>query len=189
MLYVITGGSGSGKSKYAEDFAVQVRGKQFSSGRLFYVATLCPYRPSGETDPECTARIERHRQMRRDKGFSTVECYCGIGRIETKPCDVVLLECMSNLLANEMYQSEGQIRSFGEEGRKQMRGTILSPLLDMAKRAGCVIVVTNEVFSDGTAADGETARYLGMLADINRELAKAADGVTEVVCGIPLAVV
>ncbi len=188
MLYLITGGSGSGKSEYAENLAVHMHKTQFSCGKLFYVATMCPYRSSGEIDAECEARIKRHRNMRREKGFSTIECYCGIRRIEARDHDVILVECMSNLLANEMYREEGHIRSKGAEEEEEMREAILSPLLDLGRKIGCVIVVTNEVFSEGTKLPEETERYLGMLGAINRGLAKEADCVTEVVCGIPVTV-
>ena len=46
-------------------------------------------------------------------------------------------------------------------------------------------MVTNEVFSGGTAYDGSTLFYLQELARINRALAARADTVAEVVCGLP----
>ena len=68
MLYLVTGGSGSGKSEYAEKLAVHLRERLGSeAGRLYYVATMYSY------DRECDKRIARHRLMRRDKGFSTIE--------------------------------------------------------------------------------------------------------------------
>lgn len=49
-----------------------------------------------------------------------------------------------------------------------------------------LIVVTNELFSDGGDYDRDTLRYLEVLAGLNRTLAARADRVVEVVCGIPV---
>ena len=48
-----------------------------------------------------------------------------------------------------------------------------------------VTVVTNEVFSSGEAYQGDTLSYLRDLAWANRTLARRADRVVELVCGLP----
>lgn len=45
--------------------------------------------------------------MRKDKGFDTLECYTGLKHADVSGYHTVLLECMSNLTANEMYQEKG----------------------------------------------------------------------------------
>ena len=116
MLYLVTGGSGSGKSEYAENLAVHLRERLGTeAGRLYYVATMYSY------DRECGKRIARHRLMRRDKGFSTIECYCGISRVQSGREDVLLLECMSNLLATEMYLPEGGIKDRGDRRKNSWK--------------------------------------------------------------------
>lgn len=176
MLYLVTGGSGSGKSEYAETLAAAAHGKN-PKGKLYYVATMYPY------DEECVKRIEKHRNMRSTKGFTTIECYTHLERVQVTQEDVVLLECMSNLLANEMYREEGQIKA-GRE--KDDADVILAPLSALAEKAACVVVVSNEVFSDGMEYEEETERYVSLLGEINRKTGKKADQVTEVVCGIPV---
>lgn len=180
MLYLVTGGSGSGKSEYAERIAVRCHGKR--TGGLYYIATM-----HASSDAECQQRIARHRTMRRGKGFKTVECPVNIGSISADAADVLLLECMSNLLANEMFLEEGRMKSKGAELVMQMEDLIVTPLFALKDNAGDVIAVTNEVFSDGAVYDDGTKRYVEMLAGVNRRLAGEADVVTEVVCGIPLA--
>ncbi len=138
------------------------------------------------SDEECRERIQRHQYMRRDKGFETVECYTHLKKIETNRNDVVLLECMSNLLANEMYRKEGQIMARGEEGEQQMRAAILNEILRLERQSGSLIVVTNEVFSDGTVYEEETREYLRYLGGINTSLTQIADAVVEVVYSIPI---
>jgi adenosylcobinamide kinase/adenosylcobinamide-phosphate guanylyltransferase len=52
---------------------------------------------------------------------------------------------------------------------------------------GNLVVVTNDVFSDGLAYDPETADYMRKLAFVNRAVAGRADLVVEVVFSIPMA--
>ena len=62
MMHVVTGGSGSGKSEYAERLI-----SENASGPLIYVATMMVWDREGEE------RVRRHRSMRADRGFITVE--------------------------------------------------------------------------------------------------------------------
>ncbi len=180
MLFIITGGSGSGKSAYAEKMAVDLHNSDRVGGGLYYVATMYPY------DAECDKRIEKHRKMRRNKGFTTIECYHHLEQVQVGRDAVVLLECMSNLLANEMYLEQGRIKNRDRQAEEQMREAILEPVFGLTQQAGAVVIMTNEVFSDGMTYDAETMCYIRLLARINRELAARAGSVTEVVCGIPL---
>lgn len=191
MLYLVTGGSGSGKSAYAEQIAVNMYTDRKFGGSLYYVATMYPYE-DGETEQ----RIERHRGMRQGRGFETIECYTELAALETAvTCrDVLLIECMSNLLANEMFLTTGGLPAEGEHNieimpmQKKTEERILSPVVRMAQHGGCVVVVTNEIFSDGCAGrcDSDTKRYIELLGYINRRLAEMADCCVEVVCGLPL---
>lgn len=189
MFQIVTGGSGSGKSAYAEALAMQLAKKRF------YIATMYPF---GE---ESQKKIKRHQKMRAKKQFETIECYTGLKKVELpeekaveqtaqmteerrkkehqgqEEC-VVLLECMSNLLANEMYSEEGAKEKAVEE--------ILRGIEVLRRQTTHLVLVTNEVFSDGVLYDPDTIRYQKNLARINRMLAAEADEVTEVVYGIPL---
>lgn len=201
MLHIVYGGSASGKSSYAESFAMSLQGE----GRLLYIATMYPYKwNTTEIDPETMQRIERHRAMRADKGFDTVECYRHVEHIVAKRQDVLLLECMSNLLANEMYleqdSDDGGLAETMSEVEKAGVGMsetlspvskkIVQALVDLSTRVQDVVIVTNDVFSDGGSLtyDESTREYVKNLAEINCALAREAATVTEVVCGIPVIV-
>ena len=201
MLHIVYGGSASGKSSYAESFAMSLQGE----GRLLYIATMYPYKwNTTEIDPETMQRIERHRAMRADKGFDTVECYRHVEHIVAKRQDVLLLECMSNLLANEMYleqdSDDGGLAETMSEVEKAGVGMsetlspvskkIVQALIDLSTRVQELVIVTNDVFSDGGSLtyDESTREYLKNLAEINCALAREAATVTEVVCGIPVIV-
>lgn len=201
MLHMVYGGSASGKSSYAESFAMSLQGE----GRLLYIATMYPYKwNTTEIDPETMQRIERHRAMRADKGFDTVECYRHVEHIVAKRQDVLLLECMSNLLANEMYleqdSDDGGLAETMSEVEKTGVGMsetlspvskkIVQALVNLSTRVQDVVIVTNDVFSDGGSLtyDESTREYVKNLAEINCALAREAATVTEVVCGIPVIV-
>ena len=201
MLHIVYGGSASGKSSYAESFAMSLQG----DGRLLYIATMYPYKwNTTEIDPETMQRIERHRAMRADKGFDTVECYRHVEHIMAKRQDVLLLECMSNLLANEMYlepdSNDGGLAETMSEVEKAGVGMsetlspvskkIVQALVNLSTRVQDVVIVTNDVFSDGGSLtyDESTREYVKNLAEINCALAREAATVTEVVCGIPVIV-
>ena len=49
-----------------------------------------------------------------------------------------------------------------------------------------LVIVTNEVFSDGCEYDDSTTDYIRRLGELNVKLAKAADTVVEVVYTIPV---
>lgn len=169
MLVLVVGGSGSGKSEYAEQRCVQ-----FGTQQKTYIATMEPY------DQESFARIVKHQKMRSGKGFETLECYTHLEEADIPRNGTVLLECMSNLVANEMFSPAGR--------KEDPVSVILRGVHRMAERAEYAVIVTNQVFSDGIVYDKETGRYLQYLGEINRRAASFADEVVEVVCGIPVLV-
>jgi adenosylcobinamide kinase/adenosylcobinamide-phosphate guanylyltransferase len=182
MLHIVTGAAACGKSEYAENLAAGCFHKacdESRAGGLYYVAAMKPY------GDEAQKRIERHRKLRAGKGFETLEVYTHIDEFFSKKInvhtgDVFLIECMSNLLANEIYEPEG--------GLKNILDDIVSPIVRLSKAAGDVVVVTNDVFSDGRHFTGEyeeTEKYCRLLGSLNIMLAEYADTVTEVACGIP----
>lgn len=167
MLTIVTGGSGSGKSAFAEDKVLS-----FGEAQRIYIATMHPF------DEESHKRIERHRKMRAGKGFETIECYTGLKDVKLPDGCVVLLECMSNLVANEMFEEQGAHEQTVEE--------ITAGVDSLIRQAAHVVIVTNEIFSDAAVFDGEMDSYLEYLGKINQAIAKRADEVVEVVYGIPV---
>mgnify|MGYP004492455611 FL=1 len=167
MLTIVTGGSGSGKSAFAEDKVLA-----FGEAQRVYIATMHPF------DEESHKRIERHRKMRAGKGFETIECYTGLKDVKLPSGCVVLLECMSNLVANEMFEEQG--------AHEQTVKDIMSGIDELVRQAAQVVIVTNEIFSDAVVFDKEMASYLEYLGKINQAVALRADEVVEVVYGIPV---
>lgn len=172
MVHVITGGSGSGKSEYAENWLTQERDKK----EIFvYIATMQPF---GE---ETLKKIERHQKMRAEKGFHTIEKYVDLHQLQGIENKCVLLECMSNLVANEMYRKD--LKSNTPE---EIMKRVLDGVYHIAKDAKDFAIVTNEVGAELAEYSEETRAYIRILGKINQELSRKADRVTEVVYGIPV---
>lgn len=179
-LILIMGGSGSGKSAYAEHVAVE---KAKNGTSLFYLATMQAY------DEEGQKKIERHRRQRYGKGFFTIEQPADIAeavpKIEAaapKGGHIVLLECLSNLAANEMFR-EQTVQEPEAVSRKVTE--------EVCRLNGAVeemVIVTNNVFEDGVCYDATTIAYIRALGNVNAALADVADCVVEVVAGIPVMV-
>lgn len=167
MITVIIGGSGSGKSEYAEDFAIKQEQKN-----LIYIATMKPF------DEESKLRIIKHRTMRSGKNFKTIECYTGLDKLVIPDDSTVLLECMSNLAANEMFSDSG--------ARENSFSIIQKGMKYLSKQSNNLIIVTNNVFEDGCQYDNETIKYLELLGHINQWISSIADQVIEVIHGIPV---
>lgn len=181
MLTLVLGGSGSGKSEYAENLMVSRREsleQKLCPISMHYIATMW-FDPN---DEECVRRIERHRRMRRNKGFSTIECPVFLEKAEVKAGSLVLLECMSNLVANEMF-SCGGVQEPEAVVAKVQRG--IDRLAAVCRE---VCVVSNDIFGDGIEYDRGTMAYIKALGLVNQYLAARADAVTEVVYGIPVPV-
>lgn len=168
MFMVVTGGSGSGKSAWAEQQVLRL-----GAQKRYYIATMkC-------ADEESRRRIARHRRMRAGKQFETLECPADLEKLTLEAGSTVLLECMSNLTANEFF--DGKVHTPQETAAKIMAGIAV-----LREQCANLIVVTNEVFSDGAMFDAWTTQYLECLGSINCAMARAADCVAEVVYGIPV---
>ena len=180
MMTLVIGGSGSGKSAYAESLLEGVVEK-------YYIATM------QAEDEESKNRVKRHRQLRRGKGFFTIEQPRNLGEAadkikqyrihgETSPKlqSAALLECISNLVANEMFLPEG---TRGEQETVQL---VIQGIKKVAAEVDEFVVVSNNVFEDGIRYDDGTMAYLRGIATINEQIAKMAERVVEVVVGIPV---
>ena len=167
MLILLTGGSACGKSSHGEKLAVQ------GPKPLYYIAAMQPY------DDECLKKIARHRELRKDKDFETIERYTGVDTLQLpQRGGTALLECLCNLTANEMYiQPDSPV----DPVKKVVAG-----VENLRRQTDTLIVITNDVGSDNEAYSEETRAYIGYLGRINARVADMADQVYELVAGIPI---
>ena len=185
MMILVIGGSGSGKSSYAEKIVVCLSRGMIPSGENFsdinmkryYLATMQIF------DEEGYQKAERHRKLRSKKEFLTIEQPTQIHRAleEMEPGRKIgLLECISNLTANEMFSDKGN--------RPQMKvvESIVTSVKQLKEQMTHLVVVTNNVFEDGIFYDEATLEHIRAMGKINQLLAILADQVIEVVAGFPV---
>lgn len=165
MTVLITGGSKCGKSSFAEKIFDSIK------GRKIYLATMKPY---GE---EAEKAIARHRILRAGKGFETIEKYTDIGELEFDKDNSVLLECIGNLLANEMFRNE-QVQISADK--------IADEIKQISTKVNNLVIVTNQVGSDGMDYQEGTELYISEMGKLNQKIASIADTVVECVYGIPV---
>lgn len=164
MIALIIGGSGSGKSAYAEKLV-----KQISQNKRVYIATMRVW------DKESENRVARHRTQRAELGFETIECPVNLGDIQLPKDATVLLEDIPNLVANEMFDENGDV------------SRIIPAIEKLARSCKNLIIVTGNVFADGGNYDSETQEYMRLLSEVNAAAAALADCGVEVVYTIPVA--
>ena len=84
MLTLVIGGAASGKSAYAESLVLK------TGLPRYYLATMQVW------DAECAARVEKHRKMRAEKQFETLECPLHLDHLALPGRGTVLLEDLGN---------------------------------------------------------------------------------------------
>lgn len=207
MITLITGGSGSGKSAYAEKYICHASNeKKFKE--KYYIATMQVF------DEEGQRKIDRHRRLRAGKGFITIEqprdIQDAVSKLQSenslKTGRLALLECMSNLVANEMFPpvdaSDTKEAGFKKEAldepenMRDYENTLISRVSKkvlkevsiLSENVAELVIVTNNVFEDGVCYDESTMNYIKVMGTVNRGLAAMAESVVEVVAGIPVVV-
>lgn len=175
----ITGGVRSGKSTLAERKAIEIASK--TGGRLNYLATGVP------SDPEMKERIAKHQ---RDRSFGnchwkTYEQSVQIGRMADvfDAEDVVLVDCVTTLLNNELFISK---QKWDERFLNTVKDNIVTGIASIKNRAGNMIVVSNEVLNEPLCSNEMVYTYGRLLGKIHQYLVKEADQVFLVEAGIPI---
>ena len=181
MRVFICGGTGAGKSAFAESVAQKL------GGPLVYVATM------PVVSDEDKAKVERHHRLRAGKGFTTIERPGALSDLPDNG-ETMLIECLSTHVANLMF-NPGNVAQHAaglhpgcpaatttDHWIKALK-TELAPLL---ARKGNTIFVSLDITSDGTTYSPETEAYKSVLTAVNRYLVQNSDAAFEVVCGIPV---
>lgn len=211
MMYLIIGGSGSGKSAYAEELLFSLP----DAGKKYYIATM------QVCDEESRRRVQKHRKQREGKRFYTIEQPVHVSGALTQ-MDAgkksAMLECVSNLVANEMFAKDiyaeniyaedmyeddphvedmhtddCDVKETGLKNKKDrsvetVADKIVDDIMKLHQPLQQLVIVSNNVFEDGVSYDEMTMEYIKTMGIVNQKLAAVADVVTEVVVGIPVMV-
>jgi len=173
-LVFVLGGTRSGKSRFAQEYAWAEAGEN-----VLYVATATV------TDDEMTARVARHREDR-PAAWETVELPLRAGETllarDALP-PVILLDCLTLLLSTPAFTSADLT---AEE--VEMHATIeIDGLVRLAAvHTGTLIVVSNEV-GMGMHPDHPLGRiYRDAFGRANQRIAAHADAAYFLLAGIAL---
>lgn len=170
MLTLLVGGARSGKSSLAVELGRR------SGGPVAYVATC----PRIDGDDDLVDRIDRHR-AERPADWTTIEEELDLAAAVGRCADHVhvIVDCLTTWVANLQHR--------GDSGESILAA--VEALIDVcARRAGDVVVVSNEVGLGIVPGDEITRSYRDLLGRTNQQIARRADRSLLLVAGraIPL---
>jgi adenosylcobinamide kinase/adenosylcobinamide-phosphate guanylyltransferase len=166
-VVIITGGARSGKSRFAQELAMQW-GKD-----VVFIAT------AAVRDKEMEKRIERHRQSR-PLQWKTIEEEIELaGAIEalTGESKTIIIDCITLWLSN-LIEGGHEDEEIRQEARR------LGELLQGSPH-NCILV-TNEVGSGIVPDNALARRFRDLAGEANQILAASAQELYLMVAGIPM---
>ncbi|MCM3762948.1 bifunctional adenosylcobinamide kinase/adenosylcobinamide-phosphate guanylyltransferase [Alkalihalobacillus oceani] len=183
MISFITGGVRSGKSRYAEQRAIELASRR-TDCRLHYFATSAVY------DREMEQRVNIHQQQRQASGQNwhvweqERNLHTLLAQVDKQ--EVILLDCVTTLVSNELFYG-------WERGEEHWRNAdyqrkVVAKLTALFNRLAAdyqAVIVSNEVTSDLPAADEGTVIYQRLLGQLHCRLVALADEAIEFECGLP----
>ena len=165
---LVTGGSRSGKSRYAIATALTYEKRAFIA-----TAPVC--------DEEMERRIAAHRAERGDR-FVTIEAPTDPAKAFDSlapDAEVALLDCLTVWVGNLMHEHGSDVDAFPEV--EAFFSLLEDPPVD-------VILVTNEVGSGVIPENAMARRFRDLAGMINQRVAARADKVVLCVSGIPVTI-
>ena len=166
MLYYISGGQRSGKSRYAQELALQL------SPNPVYLATSRPW------DDDHRQRIARHVADRDDR-WTTLEEEKYLSRLDLTGRTVVL-DCVTLWLTNFFADAEYAVEATLQQAQAEF---------DQLMRQDCTLLVISNEIGMGLHAPTEAGRKFADLQGwLNQHIAQRADRAIFMVSGLPLVV-
>jgi adenosylcobinamide kinase/adenosylcobinamide-phosphate guanylyltransferase len=141
------------------------------------------------TDPEMAARIARHQDERRGRGWQSIEEGLDLpAAISRAEAGIILIDCLTLWVNNLLYQAECRGQACTDFTDDDMNSHCQSLAAACGKHRGTALLVTNEVGMGIVPENAMARHYRDLIGRANRFLAAAADEVIFVCCGIPLAI-
>lgn len=166
MIVLIGGGSRSGKSRYALEYA-----KRRGPCRVYIATAEC-------LDSEMSARAAAHRSER-GTAFTTLEEPIELARtirFIDHAADVIVIDCLTLWVSNLLL------------GGRDIPVMLSDALAAAAGHPACIVMVTNEV-GCGIVPENELARrFRDAAGSLNQQVAAAAQEVYWMAFGCPLRV-
>jgi adenosylcobinamide kinase/adenosylcobinamide-phosphate guanylyltransferase len=164
QIILITGGSRSGKSSYAEELALSL------SATPVYIAT------SRIWDEEFRRRVIRH-QAGRGKEWTTIEEEKELSRhlLESR---VVLIDCVTLWITNFFFDLNANV--------DESLDAIKTEWDKFTAQDATFIFVTNEIGMGGVSVNEAQRKFTDLQGWVNQYIAQRADQVIFMVSGIPV---
>ena len=162
----ITGGARSGKSRYAQELALQL------SANPVYVATARNW------DGDFQDRIHRHRQERDDR-WSSIEEEKQISHLDLRG-KVAVIDCVTLWITNFFIDLKNDIDAVLDACKKEID--------ELCRQDAVLLIISNEI-GMGLHADTESGRkFTDLHGWINQYIAARANRVIFMISGVPLTV-
>ncbi|AKA71781.1 bifunctional adenosylcobinamide kinase/adenosylcobinamide-phosphate guanylyltransferase [Clostridium scatologenes] len=176
-IVLVTGGSRSGKSTFAEKI---LEGKD----NVLYIAT------AKVTDEEMKKRIEIHKKSRNQK-WSTYEGFKDLDKILEKDNNkYIMLECMGTMVTNLMFDKNIDFDTISLEEisklEKEIKDEVKKVITVAKERDKELIVVTNEVGWSIVSGYRLGRIFSDILGHINQHIGSLSDEAYMVACGFPI---
>ncbi len=166
MLYFITGGERSGKSRYAQKLALELTDKPM------YIAT------SRIWDKDFEKRVQRHKDER-DERWTNIEEEKNLSKIALKG-KVAVVDCVTLWLTNFYTDTKYNLQEALELAKEEFN--------KLAVIDTTLIIISNEI-GMGVHAETEIGRkFVELQGWINQHIAAKADKVYFMVSGIPVTI-
>jgi adenosylcobinamide kinase/adenosylcobinamide-phosphate guanylyltransferase len=166
MIYYITGGERSGKSRYAQQLALEL------TDRPIYIAT------SRIWDKDFSERVQRHKNER-DERWTSVEEEKQLSKIDLEH-KVAVIDCVTLWLTNYFVDTKNNV----QESLKQA----IAEFDKLSQVDTTVIIISNEI-GMGVHADTEVGRkFVELQGWMNQYIAAKANKAILMVSGIPVTI-
>lgn len=180
QLIFISGGVRSGKSSFAEKLAIEYAKQQ--NKQLNYLAC------GRASDPEMASRIQHHQETRRTSGLPWKNWECPVDIKGISPAfskgDVVLLDCLTTLLNNELFQSGSSWEQV--DFQQNVYDTIMAGIDAIQEQSSVLIIVSNEVLNEELHKGELVYTYAKLLGHLHQSIIKQSALAYLVEAGIPL---
>ena len=180
-IIFITGGVRSGKSHFAEAMAMELL-RSSSGKQLHYIAAMQP------SDSEMKQRISRHQEDRLQSGYQwkTWEQPVSLGELAPffKQDDIVLLDCLTTWLNNELFFVEDRWQE--APFRADLFERMCQGIKAISQSVKMLIIVSNEVLYEPIGDNDLVFHYSQLLGKLHQSIVASAYQAFLVEAGIPV---
>jgi adenosylcobinamide kinase/adenosylcobinamide-phosphate guanylyltransferase len=164
MIYFITGGERSGKSRYAQQLALEL------SDKPVYVAT------SRVWDNDFQKRVQRHKDER-DARWTSMEEEKYLSKIDLKN-KVAVVDCVTLWLTNFYIDTKYNVEESLNQAKEEFEKLV---------KADCALIIISNEIGMGVHAETEIGRkFVELQGWMNQHIAEKAGKVVLMVSGIPV---